>query len=135
MALFGFIAPTKAPAAPRGLIRQGFRFALIGVGLLLIALGLPLAPLPWLHIPGIFLIAVGLVLVLRNSFSARRIFIKAQRRHPKIVFPIRRLIRREPEVLPVIWQQLLRFEQWILPKRFRVWRRLRMALGRRRKRT
>ena len=133
MALFGFTASTRAQGPPKTLMGKGLRYLLIALGLVIIALGIPLAPLPWLHVPGIFLIALGLVLVLRNSFGARRIFIKAQRRHPKIVFPIRRLIRREPEVWPVLWQQMLRFEAWVLPKRFRFWRRLRLALrGRRR---
>ena len=35
---------------------------------------------------------------------ARRQFIGLQRRHPKILFPVRRLLRREPEVVPVAWQ-------------------------------
>ena len=43
-----------------------------------------------------------------------------------MVFPVRRLIRREPEVLPVMWQQALRIERLILPAKWRraaAWRR------------
>ena len=133
MALFGFIAPTKARTPPpKTLVGKGLRYALIALGLVIIAVSVPIF-IVGLHVPGILIAAVGLVFVLRNSFGARRIFIKAQRRHPKLVFPIRRLIRREPEVIPVIWQQTLRFEAWVLPKRYRFWRRLRLTLMRRRR--
>jgi hypothetical protein len=64
-------------------------------------------------------LAVGLVLTLRSSFSAKRRFIGLQQRHPKILFPVRRLLRREPEVAPVLWQLLLRTERGVLPRRAR----------------
>jgi hypothetical protein len=104
------------------------RVAVIALGLVIMLIGIPIALLPWLHIVGALLVAVGLVMVLRNSFSARRTFIKAQRRHPKIVFPIRRLIRREPEVIPVFWQQTLRVEQLVLPRRWRFFARTRRSM-------
>ena len=116
------------------MMRKGVRLALVGVGLAIMAIGIPLALLPWLHIPGALILATGLVVVLRNSFTARRTFIRAQRRHPKIVFPIRRLIRREPEVLPVAWQATLRSERLVLPKKLRFLSRLRRHLARRRRR-
>ena len=107
------------------MMRKGVRLALVGVGLAIMAVGIPLALLPWLHIPGALILATGLVVVLRNSFTARRTFIRAQRRHPKIVFPIRRLIRREPEVFPVAWKATLRSERLVLPHGLRFLRRLR----------
>ena len=112
------------------MVRRGVRYALVGLGLVIMIAGLPLALLPG-HV-GVLLVAVGLVIVLRNSFSARRTFIRAQRRHPKIVFPIRRLIRREPEVVAVFWQQTLRLERLIVPRRVRFCRRLRLVAMRRR---
>lgn len=114
-------------------MRKGMRLALVAVGLVIMLIGIPIALLPWLHLPGALIVATGLVVVLRNSFSARRTFIRAQRRHPKIVFPIRRLIRREPEVIPVAWQQTLRFERLVLPRRFRFMARARRKLMRRRR--
>ena len=76
-----------------------------------------MAPLPGpLGLP---VTLVGLVLVLRNSFRARRAFIRFQIKHPRIVFPLRRLLRREPEVLPVAWQQVLRIERLVVPKHWR----------------
>jgi hypothetical protein len=133
MPILGFIAASRAPEEPVALMRKGVRLAMVAVGLVIMLIGVPLALMPWLHIPGILILATGLVIVLRNSISARRTFIRAQRRHPKIVFPIRRLIRREPEVAPVAWQQSLRFERLVLPRRYRFLRRCRVAVMRRRR--
>ena len=74
---------------------------------------------------GCLLMGVGLIIVLRTSRPARRQFVGLQRRHPKLVFPLRRLLRREPEVMPVAWQQLLRAEKLVLPKKWRHAARLR----------
>ena len=125
------ITAARAQEEPAAFVRKGMRLALMALGYIIMLAGV-IAFLAFLHTPGILLFAVGLVLVLRNSFAARRNFIKAQRRHPKIVFPIRRLMRREPEVGPVVWQQTLRLEQLVLPRRWRFLRRLRLRLRRRR---
>jgi hypothetical protein len=119
------IRPEPLPAAPfDGLFasahratRSWLKILFLGAGWLLIAGGLVLALLPG-HL-GVPLLAVGVIVVLRNSYRARRQFIHLQRRHPRFVFPVRRLIRREPEVLPVLWQQVLRFERLVLPKSWR----------------
>ena len=113
------------------------RGLLIGLGAVLILIGLAIEflPLP-LHLPGMAVIVIGLMLVLRNSFRARRHFVRMQHSHPNFVFPLRRLLRREPEVFPVVWQQLLRMERVVLPKRVRVASRWRRRLkGRSRLRT
>ena len=114
-------AASRIDTAPaRRVARHGVRWAMIGVGSLLILVGglAQLTPLP-IHFPGLLVVVAGLVLVLRSSYSARRTFIKMQRRHPKVVFPLRRLLRREPEVMPVAWQQVLRTERVVLPRRWR----------------
>ena len=89
------------------------RWLLIGVGIVLMLMGVAIAPLPGpLGVP---LVVVGLMLVLRNSFKARRQFVRIQHAHPKMVLPIRRLMRREPEIVQVFWQQYLRMERVVLP--------------------
>lgn len=93
------------------------RWGLVLLGLVIVLFGILIAPLPGPG--GIPVIVIGLMIVLRNSFYARRQFVKFQRAHPKVIFPIRRLLRREPEVFPVFWQQTLRVERILLPKRFR----------------
>lgn len=104
----------------------------LGGALILIGVGIEFLPLP-LHFPGMAVVVVGLMLVLRNSFKARRQFVRMQYSHPNMVFPLRRLLRREPEVFPVAWQQTLRMERLILPRRarFLVRVRYRIKLSRR----
>jgi len=132
MTVLSFSPSPKAHARRRpSPLHRGVRAAFTGVGVVLMTVSVPLALLPG-HL-GVPLFAVGLVVVLRNSFVARRRFIEAQRRHPKLLFPLRRLIRRNPEVIPVIWQQMLRFERLVLPARWRVWKRLRRKVLPRRK--
>ena len=104
--------------------REAVRLAIVGFGTVLVLGGFVLALLPG-HL-GLPLLVIGLIIVLRNSPKARRQFIELQHRHPRYVFPVRRLIRREPEVFPVFWQWLLRLERLVLPVRWRrgkIWRR------------
>ena len=114
----------------RSLRRRVALGALTGLGWLLVVVGAVGTLLPG-HL-GLPLLIVGLILLLRSSRQARRQFVGLQRRHPRLIFPIRRLLRREPEVFPVAWQQFLRFERLIVPRRWRLARRLRRRLFRRR---
>jgi hypothetical protein len=95
----------------------------IGLGFMLMAVGLVGAFLPT-HLLGVFLV-LGLMLVLRNSIQARRRFVRLHRRHPRFVHPLRRLLRRKPEVWPVLWHEALRAERLLPPRwrRLRQWRR------------
>ena len=101
----------------RELVARIGRWLLLTLGGVIMLVGLILAPLPG-HI-GLPLLVIGLMIVLRNSFAAKRQFVRIQRAHPKMVFPIRRLMRREPEIVLVFWQQYLRVERLVLPKRIR----------------
>lgn len=91
------------------------RLALMGLGMIIMLVGVIISPLPGPG--GIPVIALGLVLVLRNSWWAKRQFIKAQYARPKWVYPFRRLMRKKPEIAPVFWQQALRAEKMVLRKR------------------
>jgi hypothetical protein len=104
-------------AFARDLVVRIGRWLLLAVGGIIMLAGLILAPLPG-HI-GLPLLVIGLMIVLRNSFAAKRQFVRIQRAHPKMVFPIRRLTRREPEIVLVFWQQYLRVERLVLPRRYR----------------
>ncbi|WP_425994559.1 hypothetical protein [Caulobacter sp. DWR1-3-2b1] len=115
----------------REIVARFLRVILVVIGLVLIAGGALIAPLPGpLGLP---LTVVGLMLVLRNSFKARKQFVRFQHAHPKLVFPIRRLLRREPEVVLVAWQQVLRIERLIMPRRWQMAVRWRKSLKRRRR--
>ncbi len=113
----------------REFIARFLRVFLVALGVVLIAAGALIAPLPGpLGLP---LTVVGLMLVLRNSFKARKQFVRFQHAHPKLIFPLRRLLRREPEVVLVAWQQALRVERLIVPRKWRVAVRWRKSLKRR----
>ena len=105
------------------------RWLLLGLGGAIMLVGLVTAPLPG-HI-GLPLLVVGLMIVLRNSFAAKRQFVRMQRAHPRMVFPIRRLMRREPEIILVFWQQYLRVERLVLPRRMRFAVKIRRGVRRR----
>jgi len=131
MSLVTFRTPLAGPAAPSpSLWRRLARAGLIAVGSLLMVVGAIGAVLPW-HL-GLPVLLVGLIVVLRSSMNARRRFIGLQRRHPRIVFPIRRLLRRDPELFAVAWQQALRIERMVLPRTWRPARRLRRRWFRKR---
>ena len=115
------LRPAAQTRAPLSLWRRVARAVLLAIGWLLIGVGAIGAVLPG-HL-GLPVLLIGLIVVLRGSIGARRRFIGLQRRHPKWVFPLRRLLRREPEVFPVAWQQALRLERAFLP---RAWRRARV---------
>jgi hypothetical protein len=113
----------------RELLGRIIRGLLVALGLVFIAAGFLIAPLPGPM--GVPLTVIGLMLVLRNSFKARKQFVRFQHAHPKLVFPLRRLLRREPEVVLVAWQPALRIEKLVIPRRWRVAKRWRKALKRR----
>ena len=66
------------PPSPR---HPAIRYALLGLGWLLIALTPIVGPIPGPG--GIIVLAAGLTLVLRNSRWARRAFARAKRRWPR----------------------------------------------------
>ena len=120
---------SAADELARELLGRISRVLLVALGLVLVAAGVLIAPLPGpLGVP---VTVVGLMLVLRNSFKARKQFVRFQHAHPKLIFPLRRLLRREPEVVLVAWQQALRIERLIVPRRWRVAVRWRKSLKRR----
>lgn len=120
---------TPADDAARDLLARASRWLFVILGVVIVAAGVLIAPLPGPG--GIPVIVVGLMITLRNSFWAKRQFIRFQRAHPKMVFPIRRLLRREPEVMPVFWQSVLRMERVLLTRKHRFAARLRKRLRRR----
>lgn len=106
--------------------RQAARIGGAALGWLVILLGILIAPLPGPG--GIPVITVGLILVLRSSYAAKRWFIRAQHRFPKALTPIRRLLRRNPPIAQMMWQQLLRVERLVAGKGHRFFARLRRSI-------
>jgi hypothetical protein len=116
------VASHRAPNALRAVLtsvlwRRAAAWFGLGVGYVLIVAGAIGTVLPG-HL-GAPVLAAGLVVALRSSFRARRQFVNLQQRHPRVFFPIRRLLKREPEVIPVAWQATLRLERRVLPRPLR----------------
>lgn len=105
-------APSLSQSRFRDPLRALRRSALLILGVLVIILGVLIAPLPGPG--GVPVIALGLILVLRSSYWAKRQFIRAQHARPRYVYPFRRLMRKNPEIAPVFWQQALRAEKLVL---------------------
>jgi len=115
-------------AHARDLAGKLMRMGLVAIGLLIILLGVLISPLPGPG--GLPLVVLGLMIILRNSFKARRQFIRMQRRHPKWVSPLRKLMSRDPEFLKLFWSTLLRMERLILPRSYRFAARVRSGVRR-----
>ena len=81
---------------------------------------------------GIPVIVVGLMVILRNSFKARRQFVRLHHAHPRMISPIRRLLRRDPQILKMSWHQALKIERLLAPKGLRFMVRSRRLFRRRR---
>ena len=113
----------------REFVNRALRLGLVLLGLVVILAGILIAPLPGPG--GLPVIVIGLMIVLRNSFKARRHFVRFQRAHPRMVSPIRRLLSREPEFVLIFWQQTLRIERLVVPRRIRFMSRLRRLFRRR----
>ena len=97
-------------------------------GALVVLLGVLIAPLPGPG--GVPVIAVGLMMILKGSYWAKRQFIRAQYARPRWVYPFRRLMRKKPEIVPVFWQQALRAEKVVLKRPRRRLMRTRKGLRR-----
>ncbi len=108
--MFGRLATSR--------FRRALQALWIVVGLILMAVGLIGVLLPT-HLLGVFLV-FGLILVLRNSRQWRKRFIRYQRRYPRVVHPLRRLLRNEVmPVLPRKWRRLRRIRRWRMGRKDR----------------
>jgi hypothetical protein len=68
----------------------------VALGLAIVLAGAVIGALPGPG--GIPIVALGLVVILKNSRAARRLFIRAQRRWPKALTPVRRMLRDPAEI-------------------------------------
>jgi hypothetical protein len=103
---------SRKRARTTGITGQLMRAAGLILGLLVILLGIIIAPLPGPM--GVPVMAVGLVLVLRASPGAKRLFVRAHRRWPQVINPVRRLLRPNAPILPILWEQTVRLGRLLL---------------------
>ena len=76
----------------------------------------------------VFVLLTGIVMFE----VTRRQFVRLHRAHPKILYPVRRLLRRDPEFVAMFYGQYLRVERLLLPRRIRFAMRLRHKIRGRR---
>jgi hypothetical protein len=69
------------------------------LGFLIVLAGVAIAPVPGPG--GVPVIALGLTVILRHSRGAKRLFIRAQRRWPRALTPVRRLLQRKAARRPL----------------------------------
>jgi hypothetical protein len=123
------VLPPRPVAAPSvaGVARTAARWGWIALGGFLVLAGIVIAPLPGPF--GLPISVFGLVLILRHSRAAKRAFIRLQHRHPKWLYPVRRMMRGC--VVAVMWHQMLKVERFVVrAKRWRILRRTRLAFQR-----
>lgn len=83
--------PTIGWQERRRVRSAGERAAGVAAGAATVAAGVLIAPLPGpLGLP---VAAVGAGLILRNSPRARRWFVSAEKKHPKVLTPVRRVLQ------------------------------------------
>lgn len=83
--------PTIGWRERRRVRSAGERAAGVAAGAATVAAGVLIAPLPGpLGLP---VAAVGAGLILRNSPRARRWFVSAEKKHPKVLTPVRRVLK------------------------------------------
>jgi Putative transmembrane protein (PGPGW) len=85
-----------------------FKWLLSLLGIILMVLGVIISPLPGPM--GLPVFIIGLIMTLRYSSVARRLFIRLKERHPKWVGPIRRMLRKRAKVVAIVWHQMLKTE-------------------------
>ncbi len=88
---------------------------LLGLGLMLV--GAVITPLPGPF--GVPIILVGLVILLRSSVWVKRLFVRLVQKYPKLLKPLRAMLRPGAKVVALLWLQAMRIERRLLSARWR----------------
>jgi len=83
------------------------------LGVVLMAVGVVITPLPGPF--GVPVILLGLIILLRSSMWVKRLFVKLVHAHPKLLGPLRAMLRPGAKVVAMMWLQALRLERRLLP--------------------
>lgn len=102
------------------------KLIMMGLGILLMAVGVVVTPLPGPF--GVPIIVVGLIILLRSSTSVKRQFVKLVKKYPRVLGPIRALLRPGAKIVALMWLNMLRCERVVLPRRARLLYRFRHRL-------
>jgi len=83
------------------------------LGVVLMAVGVVITPLPGPF--GVPVILLGLIILLRSSMWVKRLFVKLVHAHPKLLGPLRAMLRPGAKVVAMMWLHALRLERRLLP--------------------
>ena len=83
------------------------------LGIILMAVGVVIMPLPGPF--GVPVILLGLIILLRSSMWVKRRFVKLVQTHPKILRPLRAMLRPGAKIVAMLWLHALHLERRILP--------------------
>lgn len=97
---------------------------LLGLGLMLV--GVVITPLPGPF--GVPIILLGLIILLRSSVWVKRLFVRLVQKYPKVLRPLRAMLRPGAKVVALLWLQAMRIERRLLPARWRFMYRFRHDL-------
>lgn len=81
------------------------------LGLIIIILGVLIAPLPGPF--GLPIAVFGLVIALRSSYWARRVFIRFRRKYPRLGGYLRAMLRKRARFGVILWSMMLRTEHLV----------------------
>lgn len=111
------VKPERRRKRPPGLFRMIWRQSgmervqrILGLilGLIIIILGVLIAPLPGPF--GLPIAVLGLVVALRSSYWARRVFVRFRRKYPRIGGYLRAMLRKRARFGVIMWSMMLRSE-------------------------
>jgi hypothetical protein len=91
-----------------------FKLLMTVVGLVLMVIGVVITPLPGPF--GVPVILLGLIILLRSSMWVKRLFMRLVKQHPKLLKPVRAMLRPGAKVVAMLWLQALRLERRVLRK-------------------
>jgi hypothetical protein len=90
-----------------------FKLLMTVLGVALMAVGVVITPLPGPF--GVPIILLGLIILLRSSMWVKRLFVKLVHAHPKLLGPLRAMLRPGAKVIAMMWLHTLRLERRLLP--------------------
>jgi len=97
---------------------------LLGLGLMLV--GVVITPLPGPF--GVPIILLGLIILLRSSVWVKRLFVRLVQKYPRLLKPLRAMLRPGAKVVALLWLQAMRVERRLLPAKWRFMYRFRHDL-------
>lgn len=110
-----------------------FKMIMTLFGVVLMLAGVIIIPLPGPF--GVPIIIIGMIITLRASTMGKRVFLRMVSRHPKLLKPVRAMLRPNARIVARLWLIALHIERRWLPRKlwflYRFRHRVKTLIGRR----